>query len=361
MPWKPPRAMERSFRSEAIAPVLLGLLPILVKFPFIVGAFRANPMLLVSGIQQDVKPGLLGGFPPLPTIDPNVGFTSQALGHRAALDILSGHMPWWNPFEGVGVPLAGEMQSAALFPLTWLLAFPNGQLIEHLTLQVIAGLSTWFLLRQLRLGRLPAFAGAAVFAFNGVFAWLANAVINPVPFLPMILLGIERAAAHPQRRWTGGGAWISVGIAASLYGGFPEVAYLNGLLAVAWVLARACVLAPDERWRFLTRVAAAGITGLLIAAPVLIAFADYLRVADLDTHAGMGFLSRHLEPGDLVVMALPWLYGGLFFDPDIATSGEMSAAMAGAPCSSWPSPACSDGGAAGCAWCSRAGSWSRSR
>ena len=224
-------------------------------------------------------------------------------------------MPWWNPFEGVGVPLAGEMQSAALFPLTWLLAFPNGQLIEHLTLQVIAGLSTWFLLRQLRLGRLPAFAGAAVFAFNGVFAWLANAVINPVPFLPMILLGIERAAAHPQRRWTGGGAWISVGIAASLYGGFPEVAYLNGLLAVAWVLARACVLAPDERWRFLTRVAAAGITGLLIAAPVLIAFADYLRVADLDTHAGMGFLSRHLEPGDLVVMALPWLYGGLFFDP----------------------------------------------
>ena len=51
-------------------------------------------------------------------IDPNVGFITQSLGHLAALDILHGHLPWWNYFEGLGQPLAGEMQSAALFPLT---------------------------------------------------------------------------------------------------------------------------------------------------------------------------------------------------------------------------------------------------
>ena len=74
-------------------------------------------MLVFSGLGTKV-----GGhpLPGLPTIDPNVAFTSQALGIRAAHDWLSGHIPWWNAFEATGVPLAGEMQSAALF-LPWIL------------------------------------------------------------------------------------------------------------------------------------------------------------------------------------------------------------------------------------------------
>ena len=41
---------------------------------------------------------------------------SQALGHRAALDWTHLRVPWWNPYEGTGMPLAGEMQSGALSP-----------------------------------------------------------------------------------------------------------------------------------------------------------------------------------------------------------------------------------------------------
>jgi hypothetical protein len=36
------------------------------------------------------------------------GWTSQALGHLAALDWLHGTVPWWNPFEGLGAPLIWE-------------------------------------------------------------------------------------------------------------------------------------------------------------------------------------------------------------------------------------------------------------
>jgi hypothetical protein len=297
----------------AAMPVLLVLLPLLVKLPLIAGLMCANPMLLFSGMQQGMEPGLLGGFPPLPTIDPNIAFTSHALGHRAALDMLAGHIPWWNPFEGVGAPLAGEMQSAALFPLTWLLAFSNGQLYEHIAFQIIAGLSAYFLLRQLDLRRPPAFAGAAVFAFNGVFAWLANAVINPVPFLPMLLLGIERAAAYAHGRRAGGGTWVTIGIATSLYAGFPEVAYLNGLLAAVWTITRTFDLPRPDRWMFLAKVVIAGIAGLLIAAPILIAFADYLPIADVGGHTDTGFFYAHLDPGYLTLVALPYLYGGIFF------------------------------------------------
>ena len=38
-------------------------------------------------------------------IDPNVGFVTEADGHLAALDLLHGHLPWWNYFEGLGQPL----------------------------------------------------------------------------------------------------------------------------------------------------------------------------------------------------------------------------------------------------------------
>lgn len=46
----------------------------------------------------------------LPWVDPNVGYVSQALGHLSAVTLLHGHLPWWNPYEALGTPLAGEGQ-----------------------------------------------------------------------------------------------------------------------------------------------------------------------------------------------------------------------------------------------------------
>ena len=67
--------------------------------------------------------------PGQPTLESNMGFTAQALGTRAALDWFRGRVPLWNYFEGTGVPLAGEMQSAALFlPFILFLRFLSGQI-----------------------------------------------------------------------------------------------------------------------------------------------------------------------------------------------------------------------------------------
>ena len=96
-------------------------------------------------------------------IDPNVGFITQPFGHLSAMDILHGHLPWWNYFEGLGQPLAGEMQSAALFPLTLLFAFPAGLLLFHISLEVIAGVSTFFLAKRLGMPIFVATAAGALF------------------------------------------------------------------------------------------------------------------------------------------------------------------------------------------------------
>ncbi|HXE17888.1 MAG TPA: hypothetical protein VN632_11710, partial [Stellaceae bacterium] len=110
------------FASTRGALFFLVVAPFAAKIHFLLGLLAANPMYLYGRFASH----LVVGVAPFPK-DPNIAITSQALGHRAALDLLSGHVPWWNYFEGIGAPLAGEMQSAALFPLTPLLWFEDGQ------------------------------------------------------------------------------------------------------------------------------------------------------------------------------------------------------------------------------------------
>lgn len=289
-------------------PILgLILLPFLVQLPEILGWLVANPMGLYSGLGYNIEPGLISG---LSSIDPNIGFTSQALGHRAALDWLSGHIPWWNSYEGVGTPLAGEMQSAAFFPLTLLMVFQNGQLYFHIVLEVLAGISTYFLLRQLKLSKTASLTGGILFEFTGTFALLANAPVNPVPFLPLLLLGIERAFAAAQENKPGGWRLIAVALALSIYAGFPETAYLNGLFGAGWVLIRVFQAKGKERTVFFGKVLLGGFLGLALSAPIIVSFVDFLKYALVGSHNG-GFAYAHLPKEYLAMITMPNLFGNI--------------------------------------------------
>jgi len=149
------------------------------QLPFLLGVFNPNPLGPRSGlvVPATYSPGLLRGYD---TADPNDGFVSQALGHRASLDLLHGHLPWWNPYEGTGAPLAGETQSAALFPPTLLTLLGEGQVWEHMLLAIVAGLSTYLLLLRISINRWASAAGAIAFALNGTFAWYYAPNFNPV-------------------------------------------------------------------------------------------------------------------------------------------------------------------------------------
>ena len=64
---------------------------LLANLPYLLGIFDPNPLHFRSGLVTAITPGWLGGKP---TIDPGYGFTSQAIGHRAALDLLHLHLPF---------------------------------------------------------------------------------------------------------------------------------------------------------------------------------------------------------------------------------------------------------------------------
>ncbi len=258
-----------------------------------------------AGLAQAPRVLGLQGYPGW--IDGNAGVTLEALGGLAARDWLHGRLPWWNPDSGVGLPLAGEAQNAAFFlPFVLLLALPAGIVWLKIAMQMVAGLSMLGLLRRLDLSARAALTGAILAECNGSFAWLAHAPILPVAFLPLLLLGIERAR--------GGGAWpagvvtIALAVGFSLAAGFPEVAVLDGLLAAVWALVR---LGQDRGGIALFRLVLGAGLGVLLAAPAVEPFLAGLPGAFVGPHTG---LVAHVLPGATRALLLfPYLLGPLLY------------------------------------------------
>jgi hypothetical protein len=314
-----PRLLRR-ITPDGWAMIAVAGVVLLANLPYLLGIFDPNPLGPRASLAAATALGPVGGQP---TIDPNNGFVSQALGHRAALDLIGGHLPWWNPYEGTGTPLAGEMQSAALFPPTLLLLASNGQIYEHVLLELLAGIATFLLLRRLALNRWACLAGGAVFALNGSFAWFAHAPVNPIAFLPLLLLGIEHAYAATVEGRRNGWRLIAIGGALSFYAGFPEVAYIDTVLGICWFGWRLGCLDRARRRAFIGKAGAGAVVGTLLAAPLMIAGLDYLGHADLASHTSTFFGSAHISANGLPSLLLPYIYGPIleFTGPQLQLTG----------------------------------------
>jgi hypothetical protein len=278
----------RIVEHEWVDLVLVEAVVVAVFLPYLTHLISPGVFGFDSGLAGIGVGPWLGHHSGLPWIDPNVGFVSQALGHRAALDLLHGHLPWWNPYEGVGFPLTGGGQSAGLFPFTPLLAMPDGQLYFHLVLQLVAGAAMQRFLKEMGLSRWVSVVGGILFALNGTFAWLTNAAFNPIAFLPVILWGIERCRRRPWHRGASGWLLIAGGTALSLYAGFPETAYLD-LAFVGLGLG----------------------AGAALAAPFMAAFSAATRGADIGGHAST-FSVLNLPSAATNILGLPYLFGPIF-------------------------------------------------
>jgi len=300
-----PPALQRGHGYAAA--LILILLPVLLALPQLIGVLKPDPLLVNASIATGVEKGVLIG---VPFIDPNAGFQTQALGYRSAADWLEGRVPWWNSYSGIGLPLAAEYQPASFFPLTLLMLLPLGMVFLHIVLQAACGIGAYLVLRRLACARTAALAGALLFELNGTVAWFAHAPASVVPTLPWIVYGIERArhaATH------GGHGWrtLAVAMALSLLAGFPETAYIDGLLCLSWAVVRGLSLERRERTAFAIRVVAGGAVALMLAAPQLLPFFQYLPQADVGGHGDMshfGFPSW-FAVGSLVA---PYVFGPIF-------------------------------------------------
>ncbi|HET6185196.1 MAG TPA: hypothetical protein VFA03_16590 [Acetobacteraceae bacterium] len=301
-----------------------------------IGLIKSDPRFHAAALSLTHHGAGLSGNS-VPVLDFNDGWQTQALGHLAASDWLHFVVPWWNPYSGIGLPLAAEYQPGGFFPLTLLLLLPNGVALEHMCLQIVASTGTFLLLRGLGTGRLAATVAGLLFAFSGTLAWFHHAPSLPIAFLPWQLVAVERIAAGARFGW----GWLAISMGLGIAAAFPEVAYIDGLLVFCWAVLRLAQAAPAQRPVLICQLVGGGLAALALNAPQLLSFFEFLGIADIDGHrAAFAHLSLPLiaiVPMFVAPYAFGPLHAYLFAWPKLfviagTTAGFVGLSTIGAAC-----------------------------
>lgn len=80
--------------------------------------------------------------------------------------------PWWNPYSGLGIPLAADPQSGVFYPVTWLIGYLAGYdfvtiNIEYLLHLSLAGWGMFMLLRGMHYALFSSLLLAIAYQFSG--------------------------------------------------------------------------------------------------------------------------------------------------------------------------------------------------
>lgn len=250
----------------------------------------------------------------------------------------AGELPFWDPYTYCGVPFYANIQTQFAYPPAWLFLmlsnlFGGRGLLEFLEWQIalhvfLSGLLTYWLLRQIGVGRGAALLGGTVFQLGGYFVSQAQhlGALCAGAWLPLSWLGVIRLATGFSRRWLGG---LALALALSFTAGFPAVTIV--VFVSSFALACLLVLLRRAPARLLLWfVVASVLAGLLSGVQLLPALelarlsTAYSRGEFAGTGGGVPLIAlvslvvpNHHHIFDLSRYALPWnptflyLYCGL--------------------------------------------------
>jgi hypothetical protein len=195
--------------------------------------------------------------------------------HRALAD---GEPPIWNRYEGIGAPLAANMQSAAFDPLLLPYHLDPRAGVHDLSMLVallLIGCATYLFARVVGLAPVSSSVAASVFALSGwFFAYNNNDWFRVYLYLPILLACIEWCSR--SRAWSSF-AILGVAIAGTIAVGMPEPTFVALTSASLYALLRLW-FGPRvwPRAKCALRLAAGAAVGLMLSAPLLLLFAEYV-------------------------------------------------------------------------------------
>ena len=210
--------------------------------------------------------------------------------------LLSGHLPLWNPYLGMGAPLIANYQSALFYPPYWLylMAYALGGVSALAWMQALivalhialgsAGMAA--LIRRLGLGDLAQAVGGLAFGMSGYIAargWFAS-INAAVVWLPWILLFAYDAAAPLKRKERSPFSGPQVAailklalvIALQLLAGHAQLSWYTLLLAAAWMAFWAWM---GSRRAGISSAASADTTPARHASPLTAVLLSWLQLA----------------------------------------------------------------------------------
>ena len=199
----------------------------------------------------------------------------------ARRELAAGRLPLWNPHQDGGRPLLANPMTALASPTqlpALVLGVEQGWNLSLLVRVLLAASAMYAFLRRQAMSVPAAALGAIVVAWSGPFvAWLANPNAMTVAAAPLVLWAIDRVAREGRGRDV---LALAGATALVVVGGHPETAVAVAALAAAWLAARAPSAAA------VGRCVIAAVLGALLAAPILVPFAEYLALSEAGRGVG---------------------------------------------------------------------------
>lgn len=240
--------------------------------------FGGRVLLPLDGLRGEAP------FQGLPATEPHGNvlqgdllYLVHPLGLEVRRALGAGEWPLWSPRLGGGVPLLANPQAQALQPLAaagWLLAPQAAPAAVAALRTLVALIFTFLLLRRLGAGRGPALAGSLAFGLGGYLQlWLGWPLANTAALLPAVLYAVVLADERGARR----DRVLLVGSLVSLLiAGHPETVAYALVLAAGLGVMRILGRRDGPGGALGGRLLAASALALLLAAPVLLPFAQAL-------------------------------------------------------------------------------------
>ncbi|MBN2491549.1 MAG: hypothetical protein JXQ29_11935, partial [Planctomycetes bacterium] len=244
----------------------------------------------------------------IPLIDPwGPGQINEAHFPYRDRALRAGELPLWQPHEACGNPYFAALLPSLLHPpsyLVHLLAPTRGFDLAYLGRLALAGWLLFLFLRVHGLHRAGAFLGGAAFLGSGFLVVSLNTSnTDVVTMAPGLLLALECVARRGRR---GPVLLAALMVFLVLVSGNPQSSVLALAVGGAYFLARVVTGPRGDRRARLARGAFAGLAGLLLAAPQLLPFLEFVRHGAHLEHAG--FARHHASWLALPAWLVPEFY-----------------------------------------------------
>jgi hypothetical protein len=227
------------------------------------------------------QPGNLGDFGFNPLLY-DMAMYHSPLAHVVSMAWRQGVLPLWNPFLHGGEPLLAAAQSGVFNILNvpiWFFPWPAGYAWAALAKLAVVWFGGIALARRfgLQFG-MQLFLAAGFVVAPGFLSWMQHPLVPVLVWFPWLLWAVEGVALSPAGSRDGrlALAWIAAFCCLALYGSHPESAFNIVFASYCYSLVRLPAGRFSDALKSRLSVTAAFAGGVLLSAPAIVPFVDYL-------------------------------------------------------------------------------------
>lgn len=219
-------------------------------------------------------------------------------------------LPLWNPYSFSGMPLLGNLQSSALYPLNFvffLMPFPYSWAFLIILQPILASIFMYFYLRNLKLSVVSSVFGGFIFAFSAFsILWLEwGTIVQTGLWLPLLLLAVDKICLPNSKSLFAWSVLFVFALASAFLAGHLQTFFYLSFVLFFYYIAR--LIQYSKQWRKIFLFSVLVITCIVITSIQWIPLMQLIALSarDID-HVS------YLTPGWFV----PWQHLVQFIAPD---------------------------------------------